>query len=229
MKKKNDNIILFAILIGILLFAFLIGTGLFNLFIKHAPIGKSGESSNPPVTKVSKDNSAQNPNFNFVAVQCGYFENKDYADAEKNKVKTITNPFVVTDENKYRVLCGVYDSDDLLKSTIDKLNSNNEKVIKIAFQINKNDACDVEIGGILDGLLTMTNSFLDSNVSTVSYDSLKKWVSDNIKDVDSKSKNYSTMQELKKTVSGMPDKMTKDKVEENYVLIYSTLKKITSK
>jgi hypothetical protein len=233
-KKNKGNYGLLIVLISVLIASYLLGSGLSSLFIKNAKPTVSDENARKPdisieqgSTKESTVVKTENIIIKFVCIQNGIFESKENAELLKNKVKEILNPFSVKEESKTRVLAGIFIEGDAQKY-IELLNSKGIDNSSIKFELNKNDKCDAEIVEIINGYIKILSELLDRNVKSIQTTGFKQYVS-SLEKVEGTSKNYSILEELKKYVGALPEAITRDKTEENYIYLYNILRKVTGK
>ncbi|WP_027632428.1 SPOR domain-containing protein [Clostridium hydrogeniformans] len=226
-KKKNNDIFKFLFTLILIVFtSFLIGTAAYRVFIK-GKIEKDNTNINIP--KVSDDNNKGNvinkeEDFNFYGVQIGVFSKKENADNTKNKMNNKYNVFYGKENDKLRVMVGIYE-EDKVKETMDGLTNEGLAPIKVTFSLKKKDFCDAEIGEILRGNLKILNKFEDKNSKPIQTKELKEWTK-NLKEVEKDSRNYEVLEEIKKFTLELPDEITKDKVPVYYEAIYNVLKKV---
>lgn len=236
-KKRTDMTPLVVMLISILLVAFALGTGLSKVILK----GTSSSNFNKLPDKTATNNSgnkenqsnngtvkSENVNIKFIGVQCGVYEKKENADDEKNKLKAVVAPFSVEDGNRIRVMAGIFLEEEA-NSCIKLLNEKGFQTNKNIIEINKSDLCDAEIAEIISSNIQIINKLFQKDVSGYQTEKFKKWINSDLPAVDQKSKNFVVLEELKKYENSLPEQMNKDKIEENYIYIYNTLKKTAGK
>jgi hypothetical protein len=230
-KKKNDSVTLLIVLVSVLVVAFLLGTGIMTLISQK---GTSGQNvSAPESAKTSPSNKEQasvveSSSVRLVAIQTGVFKNKENAETLKNKLKEQVIPFTIVEGDNIKILGGIFSEEDGAKVQ-QALNEKQIQNAKIVFEINKGELCDAEIAEIAQGYIKILSKLKESNVTAVQTDDFKKWISTSLKPVEANSKNYAVLDELKKYIEALPQEIGKDKVEENYVFLYNTLKKATGK
>lgn len=233
-KRNKDNYALFIVLFSVLIASYVLGSGLSNLFIKNpkpkATDDKSGKISSDVAQGTGKESTplkVENTTVRFVCIQNGLFENKDNAEVLKNRVKEVLNPFNIIEENKTRVLGGIYKETDVQKY-IQLLEGKGIESSTIKFEVKKNDKCDAEIVEITNGYVEILSKLLEKDVKSIQTASFKQYVN-SLEEVENTSKNYSILSDLKKHVGALPEAITKEKVEENYVYLFGVLKKMSGK
>ncbi|NEZ45657.1 SPOR domain-containing protein [Clostridium niameyense] len=223
-KKKNRfNFVFFLIVLLILFLAFILGTILFNFF---------GSSTKTPIKSSKKqnaiyNNSKNNNNCKFIAIQTGMFKDKNNAEKSINTIKNYGNPFSVADKDKQRVVLGIYTENEANK-IIKTLSDSKVENSKITFTLTKKDSCDFEICEIINGYLQILNKLSDKDIKSIKTDNLKKWCN-SLKKVDNKSDNIETLNKLKSNINKLPKEITKQEASTNYIFIYNILKNLANK
>jgi hypothetical protein len=215
---------------SILLIAFLLGSGLSRLFIKYPQNDKSKIVQNN--NEIEKNTQSQTvvktdkQTIKFVCIQIGVFDIKENAEIQKNKLKEICNPFSITEGNKTRIFSGIYNEEDAVKN-IQLLNDKGFQNAKLVFEVSKAELCDAEIIEIINGNIKILNKLMEKDV-LIKTEDFKKWTM-SLQNGDSKNKNYTELDELKKYINTLPKDMSMNLAEDNYITLYNILKKITSK
>jgi hypothetical protein len=230
-KKKNDSLTLLILLISVLAAAFLLGTGISNMIMKQpnsseqVPVPKNTSSPGPGNGGAAV---VENTTTKFIVIQSGFFKNKESAEELKNKLKEQVIPFTIVEGDSIRVMAGIFSEEDSAK-IIQLLNEKQIPTYKTIFEINKNELCEAEIAEVIKGNVKILNKLMEKDVASYDMSDFKNWIASSLKAADSKSKNYNVLEELKNYVNSLPKEIGKDKVEENYVFLYNTLKKVTGK
>lgn len=229
-RRKKSNVFFMILVIGILALAFISGSIISNLFIKD--IEYKVENVTPSETNNEKE-AKENENITkeslklehtFVAIQCGVFANKDNAKSVKEKVSSIGTTFIVEEENKNRVIMGIY-TEENTELILKKLSENKIDFSKISIKIDSKDSCDTQITEVLDAYLQINNKFLDNKVKSIQTKQLKEWIS-TLKDVNKDSKNYIVLENLKKETKQLPEQITKSDLEEINLRLFSKIKEL---
>jgi hypothetical protein len=234
LKKKKDNKTFILLIVLILVLAFLFGTIIFKIFIGNYSNGKDLKSEtsikkNSANEKAGDSAAGKNNNdiFKFIVIQGGIYQNKENAETEKNLLNSYGTPFAVTEDNKTRILIGIYNEEEGEKN-IKVLNDQKIDNSKMVFIVNKDDMCDAEIAEIVSANIQILNKLSEKNVKGVQTEDLKKWCI-SLKGVENQSKNIAVLNELKSYINKMPKEISKEKASENYIYLYGILKKIGSK
>lgn len=233
-KRNRDNYALLIVLFSVLIASYLLGSWLSSIFIKNAKTVTSTEKIIKSDANKEQNNEKQvapvkteNVTVRFICIQNGLFENKDNADLMKNKVKEVLNPFSIKEDNKIRILSGIFKEGDAANN-IQLLSSKGIDNSVIKFEINKSDKCDAETVEIISGYVEILTKLLEKDVKSIQTVSFKQYVN-TLEKIESTSKNYTVLEDLKKHINGLPDSITKDKMEESYVFLYDILKRVTGK
>ena len=207
-KKSNKGAKSFGYFITIVIIALVIGTAIAKVIF-------GGGFAFPNGFNLIKNSSSENVSNgdtksykNFEIVQCGYYSKEENAVDIQNKIKDQVPVYVVKDDNKFRVIAGIYQvgKSDEVKTKLDGLGVN---AIKLKININGTDYYDSLIGGIVDGYLKMINSINDSSVKSVNTDEFKKWASA----FEEKGNKVKEIQDIKAHIASLPKDFTKDKIQ----------------
>ena len=214
-KKYYKSIVLFAILVLAGLIVVVSSPFIFKSKDQTTAVNIKNQS------EVSKNSSIST----FILVQCGSFKNNELATKLKTDlVKTLGDSYIIQDLDSSRVVYGIYpesDGNNILKElSIKKIESS-----KMTFSVKQNDLCNKEIAFLINANLQVVNTLSNKNIKLIQTEDLKKWTSA-LKETDKKSLNYAVLQELKAHTLSMPKELTKSNIEENYIYLYNTLKKI---
>lgn len=170
--------------------------------------------------KLPKEKSVS---YNYICIQTGVYTDADNAQEAFKTISPLGNPFTVTEDGNTRVLLGIYTKEQGEK-IIQQMNEKSIPNSKFAYKITNEGLCSAEIGEIINANIVVLNRLCESDVKAVEVKDLKSW-SKSLKAVDKKSKDFDTLDKLKKYISSLPDEITKDKANENYKFIYTILKK----
>ncbi len=214
-KRKKNNVFFIVLIVGILTLAFISGSIISNVFIKSTDYKvKNNEST--------KENLK--PQNNYVALQCGVFANKDNAKELKKKLSLIGTTFIVEEDNKSRVIMGIY-TEESSELILKKLIENKIESSKLKLKINNEELCDNQITEILGAYIQINNRFFDDKVKSVQTKQLKSWTS-SLKEVEKNSINYEVLQSLKQEIKVLPDQITKENLENINFQLFNKIKEI---
>lgn len=221
-RKNSSNLFIFMVILCILVSSVLLGTIFSNLVLKNKPSGAVVNLNDNASTKTNHGNSAV-ASSSYMIIQFGDFKNKDYAKVLQNTInQKLGNSYMIQNGDSTRLIMGIYNESEgnaAIKRASDKEVETSKKI----FQVKSSDLCNSEIAKIIDANLSVIGKLLsDTTIKSIGTDDLKKWTQ-NLKDVDKNSTNYTVLVNLKKHTSNLPKEMTKDNIEENYSFIYSQL------
>ena len=227
-RKKEDKTAAIVMFISIVLTAVLLGTTLSSLFIKGSGGAVPKENKDSVSEKVQETNAVEsNTSTSFIVIQGGYYGVKDNAEAQKEKLKVVVNPFMIEDNGKYRVLAGIFNISEYEK-VVKKIEENGLDKAKITYDVEVNDQSVYQITEIIKGHLKILTTLIDSTVTAVKTEDFKTWIG-TLSNTEEKNQHYQLLDEYKKYINSLPEEITKEKVEENYTYIYEVIKKIQSK
>jgi len=199
------NKVIFLILFLALVLSYVLGTIIAKGLIKD-------KSINIDNFKVNQEtDTSKNTSYKYIVIQGGLFKNKDNANKVYEKLKPYGAPFIIEENGSSRVLLGFF-TGSKGEAIKEKMNKDNVANSKIAYEIKGDNLCDEEIGKIIDGLIQIEENLVSDNISGVKTDEFKKWVKE-LKEPDSSSKNYKSLNDLKSLVTNMGDKLTKEELE----------------
>ena len=183
--------------------------------------GKQIHNNNINNSRNSTEGNSKGEVQKFIALQCGYYSKEENAKELVTSISKYCEPFVVEDDNKYRVLAGIYNEEDGLKK-LEELKSNNIDVTKIKFNISSDAEENKEIIEIIDGFLTITNKLQEDSVKSIKTAEFKEWVDKIINDESSiKSKK---IDDLSSYVKNLPDEINKSNNNEEIQELYKIIK-----
>lgn len=246
-KKKNNDIFKFIVsFIGMSAFVIIVGVLLANVIIHFLPLnnastadasnkneqvqtdnaenvsidvsdGKAAEVAN---TDIVSETTQGTINTSFMAIQCGYFAQEVNAKEVFNKVANEYGAFIYNDADKFKVLAGVYDSDEG-QVVIDRLTASGIECAKVEFNLNSGSTIENQIAGIYDGYLEILATAFKDDVKSVDTTDFKGWVSklDDIKEGD----KYEVLSDLKKHINELGAEINKENVSNEIQYLYKVL------
>lgn len=246
-KKKNNDIFKFIVsFIGMSAFVIIVGVLLANVIIHFLPLnnastadasnkneqvqtdnvenvsidvsdGKAAEVAN---TDIVSETTQGTINTSFMAIQCGYFAQEVNAKEVFNKVANEYGAFIYNDADKFKVLAGVYDSDEG-QVVIDRLTASGIECAKVEFNLNSGSTIENQIAGIYDGYLEILATAFKDDVKSVDTTDFKGWVSklDDIKEGD----KYEVLSDLKKHINELGAEINKENVSSEIQYLYKVL------
>ncbi|OPJ63747.1 SPOR domain-containing protein [Clostridium oryzae] len=241
-RKRNTYIPMPLIFISLIVLAFFIGSIIFNLFIKSptesnvkraVPTSSSNKTDIKKTTETKSSNQGastsntapvQSEKYSFIVVQAGYFAKKGNAKAIQKDLKKILNPFTIKEDGKYRVLCGIYNTEDYNK-ILKRLKGKKITTAKVTYNISIKDNTTKLIAEMIKGNLKILMEFVKADVKFKTKEYVK-WAN-GLKHAEKNSSNYKFYKSYKLYINKMPKEMKKDNCEDNYIYIYKMLKEIS--
>lgn len=157
---------------------------------------------------------------NFIILQCGYYANRDNAEANAKKIENYCRPFISEEDGKYRVIAGIYNIETGRKK-IDELKENSIDVAKVDLKPFGNTEDDAKALEIFLGYIQITDKVDESDVKSIKTDGFKEWTSQTIGD----KADSDLIKNIKEYVSSLPDEITKSNEQEYTEKLYALLKK----
>ena len=241
-KKNKKNTGLLKTVLSFLtmsVFVVIVGVMLANIIIHFLPLNDADKSqvnssnveqgkdtvsevvSNNAESNQGAENAVQgNINTNFMAIQCGYFANEGYAKEAYNKVANDYGAFIYNDADKFKVLAGVYTTEEG-QAIIDKLTASGIECAKVEFQLNSSNAIESQIAGIYDGYLEILDTAFKDDVKSVDTTDFKEWVGKlgDIKEGD----KYEVLSDLKKHINELGTEISRENVSNEMQYLYKVL------
>lgn len=234
LKQRSDGKTFILTVVFILMFAFFFATVIFKIFVGNS--NSKNQANNMSDTQVSNQNKKGSQNSNavqndeklgkFIAVQGGIYKDKNNAEQEKNLLKQYGIPFSITEQDKTRVLLGIY-NEETGKNIVTSLTEQKVDNSKMMFSVDEDSTCNTQIVELVNAYIQVLNKMSEKNVEAVQTSELKKWsISlEKVKD----GKNLNALNEIKSYINKLPDKISKDKVEGSYIYVYNFLNKVGKK
>ena len=215
-KKEKSSFavsLIIVIILGTLLGAgiFKISGNTFNNFVDNNDKSQVGGGGNTK-TKESKLDE------NYVAIQCGVYQNIDNANKVVSSIPPTFHPFIIEDEGKYRIIAGIFQSSEV-DSRVSELNSISINNYSIKYEINDNDNNRI-ISEMINGYLQIINKVSEDEVESVNTSEFKEWIKGFSKD-----NSNDTVNEILKMTNELPEEYKK----ENNVEVLKTLYNLLSK
>lgn len=220
LKKRSGTSKHFEVLVIIVLIcALVIGTLLSKALNKY--IGNYFDNNQ----KTINGNSIQLENStSYIFIQCGIFNKKENAEQLIVNLNKIGKATEVQDENKIRVIFGIYNKEDKVKAAMKLLSDNKLQVHEIKYNLKKYNNCDAQIIDVVNADIAVFSKLEDNNVKAIGTKEFKAWVN-NLKKLDKTYKNSTILSDFKVYVNKLPDQLTKDNLNSNSSFLYSELRK----
>ncbi len=238
-KKKDNEVVKFIVSIIVMAaFAIVVGVSLARLLSSAILENNNGtkveDNFNEDTVDVNsgniegttnKENTSDNEqltivNSEFYTVQCGYFSQEANAKVALEKVNSEYLPFIVKEDNMFRLLTVIGDS---TKSTeiVKDLKKDGVESIKLNFMLDTKNEVQNQIAAICDGYLKILDESNKSDVKFVDTIKFKEWV-ESLKILED-GEYIDILTNLKACVKNMPEKIEKENVSEAMVDIYEVL------
>lgn len=221
-RKKSENTGAIVILLSVLLLAFFIGTLLSKAIMKtEVTVNTFPKPKSDIGTEITKPYETSK----FIVIQGGKFVKTENLEQVKKALINYGNPFTINEQNGTRVLLGIYNENDS-RSIINELNAKNIDNSKILFEFQINDLCNKEIQAIINAELEVINKLSDKSIKSIQTDELKNW-SKGLQEVDSKSINFSILNDYKTHINTLPKELNINNAVDIEIYIYNLLKRTT--
>jgi hypothetical protein len=222
----------------IIIFTLIAAIAIGTLFSKVLLKDTSGNSVSDDKTKQdikekvqpSKDDtdaskvSTETSSGNYVAIQCGAYENMEKALALKNSLMKFGTPFIVEEDKVNKVMFGIYPTDSI-DSITKVLTENKIDYFKIKLELASKDSTSAQTNEMVSAHIKILNKVSEKDTGGYETVELKKWLL-SLEGADEKSENYKDMTVIKTYLTALPAMVKKEKTEEGYLYIYKFIKKL---
>lgn len=207
-KKGKENLFLWIILI--LLLATLIGVGIYNIFIEH-----NGKEKIKDDLQISSEEDCE-----LYIIQCGVYQNKDNAETLVTNLENDFTPFIIEENNMFKVMAGIYDKDNLNENE-QALKSKGINNFTIKCKISAISSDEKIKRDLVSGYIQIRNKLIqDKNVKAIDTDKYKEWANGILNDYNG---NNNDIDNLKKMINSMPKEYTKDNIPSDGLIIYNVI------
>jgi hypothetical protein len=226
-QRKNNNFMIVIILT--LIAAITLGTIFSRLlpkFInsktdtgdKNTEIGLGKDSGE--VSKVITETNTKD----YVAIQCGAYSKSENTLILKNKLMKFGAPFIIEEDNLYKVMLGIYPSESI-DGVVKQLKEDKIDFVKVKLQLISKDKASAQTSEMISADIEILNKLSEKDTKSILTVALKKWLNSLESSVE-KGESYSTMTELKSYLTALPEELKKEKTEQEYIYIYKFIKKL---
>ena len=232
-NKNNNNLIMFILkLVGTVVGAGLCGIALayvaFSVLTKNnafpaANIGNKTSieaNNNEVVNSEEGSNEAVSNTSVFYTVQCGYFSNENNANQILSSINGKYSAFIYKDQDKFRVLSGVYESNKV-DQIVSELKNSNIECAKIKFSFNHNDKVEYQISSICDGYIRLLDTAFSDDVKSINTEDFKGWTNE-LENI-SEGEKVDILNNLKEHISNLTAEINKENVPAEMEYIYTVL------
>ncbi len=208
MQKFGDRMFIIIVL-AILLFSFGIGTIISSLTFKN-------------ISETVNNSSTIEKKYIYF-IQSGVFKSADNANKLCIVLSKIGSPFIIMDGDKFRVIFGVYTSENDADKCVTLLKNNKLESDKLRFLLKISDKSSIEIIEIIEAELQNLRKLEDKNVKSIKTESFKGWINKLPKEDGNR-----VLTEIKDYVNKLPAEITKENEEKSIQFLFLELKKLQS-
>ena len=127
---------------------------------------------------------------------------------------------IYEDEDKFRVLSGVYESDKV-DEVVSELKSSNIECTKIKFSFNNDDKVEYQIASICDGYIRLLDTAVSDDVKSINTDDFKGWTNE-LENI-SEGEKIDILNNLKEHIANLKTEINKANVPKEMEYIYTIL------
>lgn len=221
-KKKNGVNFLTSwvmMLLGAGAIGIIAGTLIFNVVLGGKEV-KPDKVEKPVSGDVGKEPTTSKEKAVFVSVQCGYFSKEENANSVLSSLGKEYNSFVVKEDDKFRVLAGIFTEEEGNK-VLAELKAKEIEAAKVSFILDEGDKVQEQIGAIADGYFKIVTTLKDEQVKSVSTSEFKTWTKELPEITEGDKKEVVT--EFKKHIEELPGELKKENLTDELKYIYTIL------
>nr|WP_253199701.1 SPOR domain-containing protein [Clostridium gasigenes] len=156
----------------------------------------------------------------FESVQCGYFSKEENANKVLESLGKSYNSFVVKDEEKFRVLVGVFTGEEGDKA-LKELKEKGIEAAKVKFTLDEEDKVQEQISAISDGYFKIVTTLKNNEVKAVSTSEFKGWTKELPEITEGDKKEI--IGQFKKHIEELPSELKKENLTDELKYIYTIL------
>lgn len=216
-KKKSNGINFLTSVVMMILGAgaigLIVGTMIFNT-VWGNKLMKIGGTSQEVVADETVKKEA------FESVQCGYFSKEENANKVLESLGKSYNSFVVKDEEKFRVLAGVFTGEEGDKA-LKELKEKGIEAAKVKFTLDEDDKVQEQISAISDGYFKIVTTLKNNEVKAVSTSEFKGWTKELPEITEGDKKEI--IGQFKKHIEELPSELKKENLTDELKYIYTIL------
>ncbi len=214
-KKKSNGINFLTsvvmMIVGAGAIGLIVGTMIFNT-VWGNKLMKIGGTSQEVVADETVKKEA------FESVQCGYFSKEENANKVLESLGKSYNSFVVKDEDKFRVLAGVFTGEEGDKA-LKELKEKGIEAAKVKFTLNEEDKVQEQISAISDGYFKIVTTLKNNEVKAVSTSEFKGWTKE-LPEITEGDKTE-IIGQFKKHIEELPSELKKENLTDELKYIYT--------
>ncbi|MGL5352131.1 MAG: SPOR domain-containing protein [Clostridium sp.] len=214
-NNKGTNFIssIIMMIVGAGAIGLVVGTIIFNTVWSGKGINTSDTSSETSSTQVPTKEV-------YTTVQCGYFSKEENANKVLESLGKSYNSFISKEDDKFRVLAGVFTEEDG-DAVVADLKSKGIESAKIKFTLNEEDKVEGQISAIADGYFKIVSTLKDSEVKSLSTTEFKVWAKELPEITEGEKKE--AVNEFKNHIEQLPSDLKKENLTDELKYIYTIL------
>lgn len=170
----------------------------------------------------SKQQVVQSGGKKVIAIQCGYYANESNAQSALSLIPSDYTSFIVKEEDKYRLIAGIYDYDEG-KSKLDDLTNKGVANTKIEFEIPEDTNENKSILEVIDGFLKITSKLNDNTIKSIKTSDYKVWAKNIVS--ENKIENNDVLAEINNYIDSIPEEIDKQNCKDSIIATYELIKK----
>lgn len=217
-KKKSNGmnflISMIMMLVGTAAIGLIMGTLIFNTFLGGKDIKPIDTSQGVVAKEVPAEKQV------FSAIQCGYFAKEENANNVLATLGKDYNSFVIKDEEKFRVIAGVFTEEEGEKALVE-LKGKGIDAAKVKFTLNEADKVQEQISAITNGYFEILTTLKNKDVKSVDTNEFKTWTKELPEITEGDKKEIVT--ELKKHIEELQVELKSENLTEEFKYIYTIL------
>ncbi|MGL5870169.1 SPOR domain-containing protein [Clostridium chrysemydis] len=163
-----------------------------------------------------KDNEG-NKSKTLYMIQCGLYSKKEGAESVLNKIPDSFNKFITKENDKFRVIAGIYD-EKTSKSKCEELKNKDIENVRIKSEFKESDKNEVAIFTIVKGLSDILNKLEEKDVKSINIEEFKKFT----KEIEGENDNKDIL-EIKEYINKLPKDLDKKEASKSLDYIYKIL------
>lgn len=161
---------------------------------------------------------------NYVAIQCGAYSKSENTLVLKNKLMKFGTPFIIEEDNLYKVILGIYPSESV-DGVLKQLKEDKVDYVKINFQLISKDRASVQTSEMISADIEILNKLSEKDTKSIKTVEFKKWLN-SLESSEEKSESYTNMTEIKAYLAALPEELKREKSEQEYIYIYKFIKRL---
>ena len=200
-NKNNNNLIMFILkLVGTV-----VGAGLCGIALAYVAFSVLTKNNAFPAANIGNKTSIEANNNEVVNSEEG---SNEYS------------AFIYKDQDKFRVLSGVYESNKV-DQIVSELKNSNIECAKIKFSFNNNDKVEYQISSICDGYIRLLDTAFSDDVKSINTEDFKGWTNE-LENI-SEGEKVDILNNLKEHISNLTAEINKENVPAEMEYIYTVL------